>query len=488
MRLNLFGKLFQTAALFLVLVELLSLLAQFFPWLNQVAFIIIVAAAFILALYKLESGLYILLAELFTGGLGYLFWFDFGGTKVSLRIGLFLVIFTAWAITQSLKLKTKSLNLFYSLLAIIILYGLFNGWRQNNPAFVFADANGWFYFALLPVFWRVLKEEKNRENILQILTGATGFLAAKTLAVLFLFSHNFAGLGGIFYNWIRDTRAGEITYVSGAIFRVFFQSQIYGLIGFFVILAILIGAKKTGKKDYFFAGLYLYLASLAVIISQSRSFWVGGLAGLFFLFIFAFRPFNLGLKKIAALFFILLIALASQILLVNLLTGNLSGNLVAKRFNNLAAEPASQSRLSQLGPLTQAIAQKPFFGYGFGKTLTYQSQDPRVLKTNPGGDYTTYAFEWGYLDIALKLGLVGLGVYLALVIRLALRLWALGFGLRAHGSKLAAQSPWLKNLSIGLSLGLIALGVTNIFSPYLNHPLGITYIMIVSAFILSSET
>ena len=61
------------------------------------------------------------------------------------------------------------------------------------------------------------------------------------------------------------------------------------------------------------------------------------------------------------------------------------------------------------------ISQEPFFGQGYGATVTYLSQDPRVLENNPSGLYTTYAFEWGYLDIWLKLGIGGIIAYLLLL-------------------------------------------------------------------------
>jgi O-antigen ligase len=123
--------------------------------------------------------------------------------------------------------------------------------------------------------------------------------------------------------------------------------------------------------------------------------------------------------------------------------------------------------MAELSPLGAQIKKAPVFGSGFGTTLTFKSEDPRVTTVNPTGMYTTSAFEWGYLDITMKIGIVGLGIYLYLI-------WKIGTGL------------WKKradNYNLGLLLGLIALLVINIFSPYLNHPLGIGYLMILTALI-----
>ena len=54
-------------------------------------------------------------------------------------------------------------------------------------------------------------------------------------------------------------------------------------------------------------------------------------------------------------------------------------------------------------------------GRGFGATVTYQTRDPRILADNGSGEYTTYAFEWGWLDIWLKLGIFGLAAYFLLI-------------------------------------------------------------------------
>ena len=155
-------------------------------------------------------------------------------------------------------------------------------------------------------------------------------------------------------------------------------------------------------------------------------------------------------------------------LAVEILIASSSAKALIKdgRFANLESESAGISRLNQLQPLLYNISQQALFGYGFGKELTYQSSDPRILKTHPDGIYTTYAFEWGYLDIALKLGVIGLLVYLALI------------GMLFYLGILNLKS---NILNLGLLTGLLALCVTNIFSPYLNHPLGIGYIMLISA-------
>jgi O-antigen ligase len=133
-------------------------------------------------------------------------------------------------------------------------------------------------------------------------------------------------------------------------------------------------------------------------------------------------------------------------------------------------EAAAKSRWQLLPPLLTEIKKHWLLGAGFGSTITYRSFDPRVLASSPTGLYTTSAFEWGWLDTWLKLGLVGLLIYLALIYKILKRGW--------WRLKVERRAPYL---SLGLNFTLIALVIINFFTPYLNHPLGLGWLMLVAA-------
>ena len=90
-----------------------------------------------------------------------------------------------------------------------------------------------------------------------------------------------------------------------------------------------------------------------------------------------------------------------------------------------SGDAATNSRMQLWGPLTKAISGNILIGQGFGATVTYFTSDPRRVAQTAGGsgEYTTYAFEWGYLELWLKFGLVGLVVYLGFIIRSLLPIW-----------------------------------------------------------------
>ncbi len=464
------NKIFKLTFCAIVAAEILSFFSYTSPLVSGGFFLAVLAIALVLSLKKIEYGLCLLLAELFIGSQGYLFSLSFSGVKISIRIGLFLVILGVglYKIIRDRKSMqlTGGVAKYYWLLLIFVLIGLLIGLKNNELSNVFFDVNAWLFFILFVVFINFFKDKDSTEKVLSVFIAATLWLSLKTIITLLLFSYGLTELHGYFYNWIRQSGVGEITYISGSIFRVFSQSQIFVLVGFLLVLSkTVFDYAKKNRRKFYFNFLYLYLTSLAILISQSRSFWVGLAAGGAFLVLFLIAKANWKIKKTAVLILIIIAAVLSEIIFVQLITLNFSSGFISNRFKNMANEPAGSSRINELEPLTENIVQKLFFGHGFGKILTYQSNDPRILLTQPDGKYTTYAFEWGYLDIWLKIGLLGLLAYTLLIYQI--------------GKQTLKKIDSNPSIYLGLFLGLIALLITNIFSPYLNHPLGIGYLLMI---------
>ncbi len=465
---DLFGKYFKTSLLFISLTLILSFCAYFFPLFNKAAFFVILALTLVLTLEKLEYGLYILLAELFIGSKGYLFFLDTGGVSVSLRIGLFLIVMAVW-IYNRLKIKDLRFKLdkWYWILFAFIAWGFVWGLiRGNSFQNLFFDFNGWIYFALVFPLADVIKSREQIENVLQIFTASITIIIVKTFIFLYIFSHGFEVVVLPIYRWLRQFLIGEVTLMPSGFYRIFFQSQIYLLIGFFIFSAFLIWENKKDKRCWFLA-----VGSLtSVLISFSRSFWVGLAAGIIaFLVILIIQKFSfgkivrIGLAGLA----ILIISLSATFVTAQFPFPEPRKISFASMFSDRLTdldEAAVRSRWDLLPPLGREIVKHPIVGSGFGTTVTYKSSDPRAVQFNPGGIFTTYAFEWGFLDIMLKIGLAGLVVYILLIVKI----WRFGWFL---GRSRDFIFP-------GLLLGLAALLATNFFSPYLNHPLGIGYIML----------
>lgn len=344
----------------------------------------------------------------------------------------------------------------------VIGYGVLRGLLLRQP-FVLSDANAWgMLFLVAPLVF--LSTRYTRVEVQRVLYPALRaglfFLASATLIAFFFFSRSASeGVRDTAYLWIRQSGLGEITRASGSVFRIFFQSQVYLV---FAWLWILVEGWRDRLPLRWITWLAWSAVAAGILASFSRSFWIGLLAGLGAIALMAVVTreswrdgIRLVMRSVASFVSggVLLVVLA----FVPLWRG--SPDLASAFSTRFAGgEAAASSRWQLLPELQKGIAEHPILGSGFGATLTYQSSDPRIV-AKTGGAYTTYAFEWGWLDLWYKLGV---GV-LAIVGVLS---W---IGWRAR------LLPEADRLWIWASL--ITLSAIHVFTPYVNHPLGIGFLI-----------
>jgi hypothetical protein len=431
------------------------------------ALIFLSLLVFILSLINLKYGVFTAIIELIIGSKGHLLTANIAGFNFSLRMGIFCGVMLATLIyflrNKNFQMLKNILTPRWLIFAAVLLWGVaFAILRENKLSLIFQDFNAYFYFLYLIPFYIVLNEQKLLKESwpkigTQIFGAAIIAVCAKTIAALFLLSHyiDFAEI----YKWLRITGWGEIT-INNNVIRVFSQSHIYALIGFVVFFFFLVNNQQIVSKKTSVAVSLLSLTTL--IISLSRSMWVGLCASILFFLIYAIKRKWVATKilKAGAMFIcftILCAGLVWSIIIFPYPKKPLDLNFnIQQRFN--MNEAAVVTRWSELKPLAKATFNHPIIGSGFGTMINFTNLDPRVLeKSAATNNYATYAFEWGYLDIILKIGLFGLFVYLAIIFDIA--------------KKLFSNQP-------ALFLSLIALLFTHIFTPYLNHPLGIGFIIL----------
>lgn len=466
----------------IILMELFSLFAFYVPLFNNLATLIIAFLVLVLTLYRLDYGVLFLLIELFIGSKGYLFYFESQGLQVSLRIILWLIVMTIWLVLflsrwlKEKKFPWPDVKKFpflwgFVILGVLVLWGLLNGViRGNDFSNLFFDFNGWIYFSLLLPFYDVFVTSQNKlknwERLKQIFMITVFWLAVKTLLLLYFFTHNTPSILPDLYRWVRLSGVGEITPATGGFFRIFFQSHI-----FLLLVSPFLAWELRGKNKWPIV-LLLTLVWAGIITSMSRSFWLALALALASLLLIIWK--KEGIKKASLNALKYLLVLVSALLLVLVIakfplppvSGDFNLSLFADRANLTQDESAISSRWALLDSLKKELYKHPILGNGFGALVTYKSSDPRVLETSADQMYTTYAFEWGWLDTWLKLGLFGLLIYLYLLI-------------------IAISKSWRAN--IALSASLIALIVANMFTPYTNHPLGITWIMLAAMWIYNYQ-
>ncbi len=468
----------------LIIADIFFFYTHTFPKFETVFFIIICLALFYLMLKKIEFVVYIPILELIIGSQGHLMDLDINGFILSFRMAIFIIAFLAGLIYLIKEKKLDFLQSKYFKIFILFLLMLTMGTilaliYKKPLTNIFFDLNGYLFILILPIFYQIIKNKKLSKNLLYIFFAASLFFSIKTILSFYIFSHHFPGINlTILYEWLRDSRIGEITRVNDNFFRIFFQSQIYILISLVINFGILIFQKQIiKKKDKLFLIILIILNLTALVISFSRSYWIGLAIFLFFLLIWLIiKKYQLlkiikiylkftGLAVLGLLFIFLLVK-------VPYTDANLD-DLFSKRLT--AGEAASNSRLELLPHMIEKIKARPILGNGLAQEITYLSQDPRNKNPkNPDGTVTTYSFEWGWLNIWMKFGILGLGVYLYLILKIII------------DSVKLSINKWPDNQSIiliALALSLIAIASIHAFSPYLDHPLGLGFIIIIIAII-----
>lgn len=451
----------------------ISLAAYTFPFVNWLLLPLVLLGVWF-AIAQNERWLLLLpLAELMWGSFGSSLQWHIGGVRISLRILLFVLCVSYWA-WQRLHGRLTPVRSFerdafqYVALSLPVLWAILRGAGQGHPlGAVFYDGNAYLFLLYIPL-WHLVYDRKTVPLLRALLMGVAVALSLKTLVLMNIFTNQYEALNVQYlYLWLRDTRIGEITATGTAIWRIFIQSQLF--IGIAIMHAAVEIIKE--KRIVIQRGIYLAILFAGIISSMSRSYWLGLCAALAILMAYALWRRLLSFSEAISVALRSIIVLVSAVVLIALVVLIPGGgkDLQGALTDRLSVDDAAGSSRAQLvGPLTDAIKEHPLIGQGFGATVTYRSNDPRIKNpTNPEGITTTFAFEWGYLDQWLKWGLFGMMLWAFVIVR---QYWR---GLRIILRK-QEDAPWVT----GLLAGLIFVLCVHVVSPYLNHPLGIGYLLL----------
>ena len=477
--------------LILFALETLSLITNQYTLAQSLIVVVLGVFVAITAYRKPALALIMVAIELLIGGFGYLFSFNIQnvGLGISLRLIMMAGFFLGWGINALQNRiwkfwRIKELFILQAWVGVMLLVfiGIFRGLQLQNQ-YLYQDANAWFFlFYFLPVLDIAHRYAERLKIYLQpALLAAVVWICLKVLLTFYIFTHSFWGLE-YWYTWIRDTRVGEITPAGNGLYRIFFQSAIYEVFIIFFVFSWWVtkknlinnkipayAIKSANQLPIYISkhimGVLWVLSFSVILLSLSRSFWLGtGLGGVLLLGLSIYQ-----LKKIPKISItkaivgsfssIVLIALIMLFPWPNRSQGDLV-NFFASRGS--VSDAAASSRWNLLPAMIEKIKTEPILGHGFGSTVTYKSQDPRVLKQNPDGWFTTYAFEWGWLSFYIKFGIFGIPIMLWLLVSLSLRIWK------------APMDWWLRS---GAVASVFALAVIHFFTPYLDHPLGFAWLL-----------
>lgn len=466
------NKYFSITFLSLVILDVIFFFAHEYQIFNTIIFVLLGLLIIYLISKDVKWIIYLSFLELFVGSQGRLISTQIFGFSLSLRIFIFIVAFITGLIyllkNKKFDFRKNKYFWFYVSYIIILIFGIIIALiNKTKISDIFFDINNFLFFLILPIYYQIIKDRKVLMNLFYIFISATLFFSLKTIIVFYLFSQHFSCLDfTTLYKWLRDTRVGEITKMNEHFYRIFFQSQIYLMISF-IITSIILFFQELNKKDKIFFYIFSIINLMAIIISFSRSFWLGITSALFVLFIiliFQKEKFINIIKNYLKLLVILILSILFIFILLKIPNTHINfAEMLSGRVSE--SDASSNSRMELLHPMLTDIKNSPLIGYGFAHEITYLSKDPRNLNNlNPTGAVTTYSFEWGWLSFWLKMGIFGLLFYIILSLKII-----------RDSVKLISSN----NVSfISLLLCFISILVVHIFSPYLDHPLGLGFIIL----------
>lgn len=444
--------------------HLLSRFVVFHSDWNSGFALLLAVMVFVLMVFRPSLALSILAIEHIVGSKGALF--KLGGDAVndggvSIRILFFSACMIGWLVWSWRKKTYKQWPLFikkntvFLVLAAAVVYAFILGVVRGNP-FIFQDANAWGAWLFLLPAMDIARHEGTRlkDRIVPALMAALAWLTLESMAFFFLFTHGWLHVHDATYLWIRRTGIGEITNYGFGLHRIFIQSQIYAVLAAFILVGRAF-IRRTALVER--GAIVLLLAT--IMISLSRSFWLGLGAGMIILFFLSLRgPQRRRTVGPVAFSVSALILSIFVVWFIYVLPGSrIEPRAPFVRFflsRVDAQEGAALSRYQLLPILWSKIKEHPVMGSGFGATVTYHSQDPRAVEKT-GGLITTYAFEWGWLEHWIKFGVIGIPLMLWLLVSIARR--------------------------SGQYVPIASLAVIHLFTPYLNHPLGIGFLVFLTA-------
>ncbi|MBT3230303.1 O-antigen ligase family protein [Candidatus Uhrbacteria bacterium] len=448
------------------------------------------------------NGLLIAFAEIFVGGHGHLLDIEVLGFSLSIRMLIFAIVMTVWLIKYArIPLLFKEgpgvvisrmifvRDLPWLVLIVAVAVGTLIGFLQNDPSAAFDDMNGYVVIGYLLPILTIKWGQENKRKLLQVLFASVVWIMGFTVALAYAFTHIDGDNLHNLYTFVRDSRLAEVTlqvigsdvpflnrFEGDYWYRIFMPTQTIVMFGMLLMYASAMYLWRKSKSPWFMWVMF-GLSILTIILSLSRSFILGAVAGGLIIFITAWM-FGKGKWSIVvrtlgsvvvSIFAVLSIIAIVQVPIPQ--RPDLSDAAFFETSSDTGRSEAVVSRWNLLDPMMDEIIESPIIGSGFGKEVTYTSEDPRIISELGNQGYTTYRFEWGWHDIWLKMGLLGLAGFIWYIVSIVRVGW---FTMQSKGHK------WLV---IGLVAGIVGLFVTHTFSPYLNHPIGLSLMLFIIPFI-----
>lgn len=450
---------------------------------NLILLSLVGVAVCIATFFKLEYGLFFAFLELLSNAHGHILSAQIGSFSLSLRMVIFfavLISFAARCLLNRTKISfTDHRILLFLPIFFAVCIGITVGLTQRSFKEVFSDGNAYLYllylFPLIALSWDRVKQR----TVLQMLAAAACFTSIMSLLGFYAYTHFSENVLRSTYVFLRDIRFGEMTQAGFGIYRIFAQTQVFVFLFGFILMHRFFLIQS--KQDRILTIFFLSLVSATAIVSLSRSFWIGSFCATIFILFMHLCVFKTRAREfLKAIGFMLSTFLFSAFVLLLILFFPIPNTLVNQNVSGILSErlidsdPASSSRWNLLVPMLELIKNEPIVGNGFGQSVTFISNDPRVRAIQENGTWTTTSMEWGWLELWLKMGLMGPVGFLFFFFSL----------IKKAKSQIYTEKSWL---SVWVISSMIFLFITHFFSPYLNHPIGLGTLLLLVLFVPYSD-
>jgi len=223
------------------------------------------------------------------------------------------------------------------------------------------------------------------------------------------------------------------------------------------------------RKIKAISGLLALLTGACLILSFTRGYWLGSIAGMFFLLLFSKKK-RQALLTLTLIGIIMLVGTSLYTQSARLYEGNILGKLVINHFSTLKGLSADESaglRLQEAKAALETVASSPIIGLGQG--AEFDNPIPGL-----GKHYTHNA----YLAILLRSGVIGLLAYGWLAISFVT------ISVRGYRE---LENELDKGIVLGIVSAFVAASITSLSSPmiitvtvseYLGCWMGLAFVII----------
>jgi len=259
------------------------------------------------------------------------------------------------------------------------------------------------------------------------------------------YSLGFGTLQDSYYDWFRNIAAGKITDLGLNFYRIVLPEHLFLIPAFTILAAILIKERK--RKNLW---IYALLAAIPLGLNFTRIYFLA--LPFAFLALFSRNLFRQWLYTSVTFAVLIFFSISSFTALAS--DGQSIGlELLGVKASGITAPTGDLSGATRLAILPDALRQiraNPLFGTGLGTTVTF-------INPLDNQTVTRTQFDWGYLEMAAELGIVGTSIFLLLVIILLIHF----YNVKANA------------IHQGLFAAVIALFIINITTPALFQGFGV---------------